>query len=58
VLVLTGYGRASLRDLEARGLRPAHVAGNLREAAAWIASREKAAGRRSGLSRRPPRTRP
>jgi D-glycero-D-manno-heptose 1,7-bisphosphate phosphatase len=58
VLVLTGYGRESLRDLEARGLRPAHVAGNLAEAAAWIARREKEAGRRPAPSRRRLRTRP
>jgi D-glycero-D-manno-heptose 1,7-bisphosphate phosphatase len=47
VLVLTGYGRESLRDLEARRDRPAHVAENLARAVDWIIRREKRADRRS-----------
>jgi D,D-heptose 1,7-bisphosphate phosphatase len=36
VLVLTGYGRASAAALAARGLRPAHIASGILEAARWI----------------------
>jgi len=36
VLVLTGYGRAATAALAARGLRPAHTAEGLLEAAEWI----------------------
>jgi D-glycero-D-manno-heptose 1,7-bisphosphate phosphatase len=41
VLVLTGYGRRSLRDLERRNIRPAFVAETLAGAADWIARRER-----------------
>jgi D-glycero-D-manno-heptose 1,7-bisphosphate phosphatase len=58
VLVLTGYGREALRDLEARRIRPAHVSENLAEAAEWIAGREKDAGWRAGSSRRALKTSP
>jgi len=44
VLVLTGYGRASRRDLAARGVRPAHVAVGVLEAATWILERGRPAG--------------
>jgi len=43
VLVLTGYGPRSLHDLEAAGVRPAHVAQNLAAAADWICARERRA---------------
>jgi len=43
ILVLTGYGRRSLRDLETSGVRPAHVAQDLGAAADWIAARERQA---------------
>jgi histidinol phosphatase-like enzyme len=43
VLVLTGYGREALRDLEAGRGRPTHVAENLAAAADWIIGREKRA---------------
>jgi D-glycero-D-manno-heptose 1,7-bisphosphate phosphatase len=43
VLVLTGYGPRSLRDLDAAGIRPAHVAQNLAAAADWICGRERRA---------------
>ena len=36
VLVLTGYGRAAAAALEARGVRPAHTASGILEAADWI----------------------
>ena len=36
VLVLTGYGRAAAAGLEARGVRPAHTAPGILEAADWI----------------------
>jgi D-glycero-D-manno-heptose 1,7-bisphosphate phosphatase len=36
VLVLTGYGRAAASALAARGLRPAHTAADILEAASWI----------------------
>ncbi len=39
VLVLTGYGKKSLKDLARRGIDPAHVAPTLREAADWILDR-------------------
>jgi D,D-heptose 1,7-bisphosphate phosphatase len=41
VLVLTGYGRQSLRDLGRARIRPAHVAENFAAAADWIVRREK-----------------
>lgn len=41
ILVLTGYGRESRRLLEGGPVRPAHVAANLLEAAAWILDRER-----------------
>jgi D-glycero-D-manno-heptose 1,7-bisphosphate phosphatase len=41
VLVLTGYGPRSLRELEAAGIRPAHVAENVAAAADWISGRER-----------------
>lgn len=40
VLVLTGYGRASLRELEAGPARPAHIAPDLAAAVDWILDRE------------------
>jgi D-glycero-D-manno-heptose 1,7-bisphosphate phosphatase len=43
VLVLTGYGRSARRDLERRGVRPAHVAADLAAAAGWIYDRERRA---------------
>jgi D-glycero-D-manno-heptose 1,7-bisphosphate phosphatase len=43
VLVLTGYGPSARRDLERRGVRPAHVAPDLAAAAAWIRDLERAA---------------
>jgi D-glycero-D-manno-heptose 1,7-bisphosphate phosphatase len=36
VLVLTGYGRSAAAALAARGLRPAHTAPGVLEAASWI----------------------
>jgi D-glycero-D-manno-heptose 1,7-bisphosphate phosphatase len=36
VLVLTGYGRAAAAALAARGVRPAHTASGILEAADWI----------------------
>lgn len=36
VLVLTGYGRTAAAALAARGVRPAHTAGGILDAAAWI----------------------
>jgi D-glycero-D-manno-heptose 1,7-bisphosphate phosphatase len=36
VLVLTGYGRTARAALAARGLRPAHTAADVLEAADWI----------------------
>lgn len=44
VLVLTGYGRAASSALAARGLRPAHAAPGILEAAAWILERERGHG--------------
>jgi D-glycero-D-manno-heptose 1,7-bisphosphate phosphatase len=41
VLVLTGYGRQALREVEASRVRAAHVAENLAGAADWILGREK-----------------
>lgn len=41
VLVLTGYGRETLRGLETAGVRPAHVAADLAAAADWIIERER-----------------
>jgi len=41
ILVLTGYGRETLRDLEAGGARPAHVAADLAAAVDWIVEREE-----------------
>jgi len=43
VLVQTGYGRASLRELERRGLRPECVAPDVAAAAHWILARERQA---------------
>jgi D-glycero-D-manno-heptose 1,7-bisphosphate phosphatase len=45
ILVLTGYGRKALRDLETGRVRPAHVAEDLAAAADWIIEREKQAAR-------------
>jgi D-glycero-D-manno-heptose 1,7-bisphosphate phosphatase len=36
VLVLTGYGRTAASALAARGVRPAHTAAGILEAASWI----------------------
>jgi D-glycero-D-manno-heptose 1,7-bisphosphate phosphatase len=41
VLVLTGYGRAASATLSARGVRPAHTAPGILEAAIWILERER-----------------
>lgn len=41
VLVLTGCGRDSLAALRKQGIEPAHVAGNILQAADWILDREK-----------------
>lgn len=40
VLVLTGYGRRAQAALSALGVRPAHTAAGVLEAAAWILGRE------------------
>jgi len=40
VLVLTGYGQASLAKLRAQGTKPAHVAQNLLDAVNWILEEE------------------
>jgi D-glycero-D-manno-heptose 1,7-bisphosphate phosphatase len=40
ILVLTGYGRAASAALAADGVRPAHTAAGILEAAAWILTRE------------------
>jgi D-glycero-D-manno-heptose 1,7-bisphosphate phosphatase len=40
VLVLTGYGQASLAKLKAQGKAPAHVAQNLLDAVNWIIEEE------------------
>jgi len=45
VLVLTGYGRAALRELDAGPARPAHVAADLAAAVDWIMDREGRSGR-------------
>jgi D-glycero-D-manno-heptose 1,7-bisphosphate phosphatase len=45
VLVLTGYGLASRRRLEALGVAPAAVAADLGAAVDWILARELGAGR-------------
>lgn len=45
VLVLTGYGRASLRELEGGRARPAHVAPDLAAAVDWIVARERRSAR-------------
>jgi len=44
VLVLTGYGRSAASVLAARGLRPAHTAAGILDAAAWILEHGRAAG--------------
>lgn len=41
VLVLTGYGEASLEALRREGIAPAHVAPDLGAAADWILARER-----------------
>jgi D-glycero-D-manno-heptose 1,7-bisphosphate phosphatase len=41
VLVLTGYGRRAADRLAALGVRPAHTAAGVLEAAVWILEREK-----------------
>lgn len=40
VLVLTGYGRRAAGGLDALGVRPAHTAAGVLEAAVWILERE------------------
>jgi D-glycero-D-manno-heptose 1,7-bisphosphate phosphatase len=45
ILVLTGYGRESLRKIDAGHAGPAHVAENLAAAADWIIGRERRAAR-------------
>jgi len=44
VLVLTGYGRAASAELAAQGVRPAHTAAGILEAAAWIIERGRPGG--------------
>jgi D-glycero-D-manno-heptose 1,7-bisphosphate phosphatase len=44
VLVLTGYGRAARAALAARGVRPAHTAAGILEAADWILEHGKGPG--------------
>ena len=44
VLVLTGYGRAASEALAARGLRPAHTACGILEAADWIIGQGRGPG--------------
>ena len=44
VLVLTGYGRASSAALAARGIRPAHEAAGILEAASWILEQGRPSG--------------
>ncbi len=39
ILVLTGYGRAAARALASSGVRPAHTAAGVLDAAAWILER-------------------
>jgi D-glycero-D-manno-heptose 1,7-bisphosphate phosphatase len=51
VLVLTGYGKPSSRELAAAGIRPAHVAEDLAAAADWICARERRASSGSGHPR-------
>ncbi len=43
ILVLTGFGQESLPKLEERGIKPAYVASNLREAVNWILEKENKA---------------
>jgi D-glycero-D-manno-heptose 1,7-bisphosphate phosphatase len=42
ILLLTGFGRKSLKKLEEQGIEPAHVAETLKEAVDWIIDREQA----------------
>ncbi len=51
VLVLTGYGRQALRDLQSAGVRPSRVAENLAAAAEWILGRERGPGRKPRTAR-------
>ena len=44
VLVLTGYGRAAAAGLAALGVRPAHTAAGILEAASWILAQGRPAG--------------
>jgi D-glycero-D-manno-heptose 1,7-bisphosphate phosphatase len=44
VLVCTGYGRAASAALAARGIRPAHEAAGILEAASWILAQGGPAG--------------
>jgi len=44
VLVLTGYGRAAAAALAAGGIRPAHTAPGILEAAAWILEQGRSTG--------------
>lgn len=41
ILVLTGFGQASLKELEAKGIQPAFVAKDLLDAANWIVEQER-----------------
>ena len=41
ILVLTGHGKESMKDLRERGIRPAFIADNLLTAVEWILEREK-----------------
>ncbi|MDH7513240.1 MAG: HAD family hydrolase [Clostridiales bacterium] len=45
VLVLTGYGEESLKKLAEIGVKPAHVAVDILDAAVWILAREKKAAK-------------
>ncbi len=44
VLVLTGYGRAASAELAALGVRPAHTAAGILEAASWILAQGRPTG--------------
>jgi len=44
VLVLTGYGRAAAAALAASGVRPAHTAAGVLEAASWIVGKGRPPG--------------
>ncbi len=45
VLLLTGHGQKALRKLEEKGIQPAHVAKDLKEAVDWILKKEENASK-------------